>query len=76
MELIHEYIVDEPIKFILYQNNKIKNDVQNPVVNILKSMSIPSIPEGVGHSKALFIADKIAKWHTSSLEMLLILPAF
>jgi hypothetical protein len=67
-ELVHEYIVDEPIRFILYKNNKIKNDIQNMAVNILKSMSAPSIPEGFGHNKALFIADKIAKWHNKEFR--------
>jgi hypothetical protein len=56
-ELLHQYIVDEHIRFILFKNNKIKNDIQNLVINILRSMSIPSIPDGFRHNKDLFIAD-------------------
>jgi hypothetical protein len=65
-ELLHQYIVDERIRFILFKNNKIKNDIQNLIINILRSMSIPSIPDGFGHNKALFIADKVAKWHNQA----------
>jgi hypothetical protein len=31
IELLHHYIVDEPIKFILFKDNKAKNDMQNLV---------------------------------------------
>jgi hypothetical protein len=34
-------------------DNKVKNDIQNLVMNILKKMSIPSIPDGFGHNKTL-----------------------
>jgi hypothetical protein len=67
-ELLHRYIVDEPIKFILFKNNKIKNDMQNLIMNILKNMSIPSMPDGFGHNKALFIADKVAKWYNQEFS--------
>jgi hypothetical protein len=67
-ELLHQYIVDEPIKFILFKNNKIKNDMQNLIMNILKNMSIPSMPDGFGHNKALFIADKVAIYTSDSLS--------
>lgn len=67
-ELLHQYIVDEPIKFILFKNNKIKNDMQNLIMNILKNMIIPSMPDGFGHNKALFIADKVAKWHNQEFS--------
>jgi hypothetical protein len=60
-EFIHEYIVNEPIKFVLFRNKRVKNEIQNLIVTILKEMSSPSIPEGFGHNKALFIADKVAK---------------
>jgi hypothetical protein len=67
-ELLHHYIVDERIRFILFKNNKIKNDLQNLIMNILKNMSIPSVPDGFGHNKALFIADKVAKWHNQEFS--------
>jgi hypothetical protein len=67
-EFIHEYSAQEPIKFILYKNNKIKNPIQNLVITILKSMSSPSIPEAFGHNKALYIADKVAKWHNEQFR--------
>jgi hypothetical protein len=68
IELLHHYIVDEPIKFLLFRNNKIKNDMQNLIMNILRKMSIPSMPDGFGHNKALFIADKVAKWHNQEFS--------
>lgn len=37
-------------------------------MNILKNMSIPSMPDGFGHNKALFIADKVAKWHNQEFS--------
>ena len=67
-ELIHEYIINEPIRFLLFKTNKTKNTVQNLVVTVLKEMSSPSIPEGFGHNKALFIADKVAKWHNEQFR--------
>lgn len=67
-EFIHEYSAEEPVKFILYRNNKIKNPIQNLVITILKSMSSPSIPEAFGHNKALYIADKVAKWHNEQFR--------
>jgi hypothetical protein len=67
-ELLHQYIVDEPIKFILFKDNRIKNNMQNLITSILKKMSIPSMPDGFGHNKALFIADKVAKWHNQEFS--------
>lgn len=63
LDFKHEFGDEEPIQMILYKNKKIKNQLQNLLVNILKSMSAPSIGEAFGHNKALFIADKVAKWH-------------
>ena len=48
---------------ILFKNNKVNNEIQNLVISILSNMSCPSIPDGLGHNKALYIADKVAKWH-------------
>ena len=62
-EFLHEYGSDESIKFILFRNSKVRNDIQNLVLNILKGMCCPSVPETFGHNQALYIADKVAKWH-------------
>jgi hypothetical protein len=67
-EFIHDYGTNEPIKFLLFKNNRIENQMQNLVLNILSSMSCPSIPDGFGHNKALFIADKVAKWHNEQFR--------
>ncbi|MDQ3902537.1 MAG: hypothetical protein M3247_02615, partial [Thermoproteota archaeon] len=67
-ELLHHYIVDERIRFILFKDKKTKNDLQNLIMNLLKNMSIPSMPDGFGHNKALFIADKVAKWHNQEFS--------
>lgn len=61
-EFTHEY------KFILFKNNRVNNEIQNLVINILSNMSCPSIPDGFGHNKALYIADKVAKWHNEQFR--------
>lgn len=53
----------EPVQVVLFKDGAIENPMQNLVMAILTSMTAPSIPEAFGHNKALFIADKIAKWH-------------
>ena len=68
LEFTHEYGANEPIKFILFKNNKVNNEIQNLVINILSSMSCPSIPDGFGHNKALYIVDKVAKWHNEQFR--------
>jgi hypothetical protein len=69
VEFAHEYGGTESlIKFILYRDNKVKNEVQNLLINILKTMSSPSIPEAFGHNEGLYIADKIAKWHNEQFR--------
>jgi hypothetical protein len=65
---IHEYVGEEKIQFILYKNNKTKNELQNLIMVILKSMGSPSIPESFGHNKALYIADKVAKCHNEEFR--------
>jgi len=62
-EFKHEFGGDEHIQLILFKNKKVKNLLQNLVLTILGSMSAPSIGEAFGHNKALYIADKVAKWH-------------
>ena len=43
---------EEKIQFILYKNKKTKNELQNLIMIILKSMRSPSIAESFGHNKA------------------------
>ncbi|MGA9154922.1 MAG: hypothetical protein WBZ36_30430 [Candidatus Nitrosopolaris sp.] len=69
VEFAHEYGGTESlIKFILYRDNKVKNEVQNLLINILKTMSSPTIPEAFGHNEGLYIADKVAKWHNEQFR--------
>lgn len=53
----------EPLEVILFRDNACPNALQDLVMNILVAMAPSSIPEAFGHNKALFIADKIAKWN-------------
>jgi hypothetical protein len=50
-EFIHDYAGEESVKFLLFKHNKVKNDIQNLVINILKAMGSPSIAEAFGHNK-------------------------
>lgn len=68
LDFKHEFSGEEPIKLILFKNKEIKNEIQNLTINILKSMSAPSIGEAFGHNKALYIADKVAKWHNEQFR--------
>lgn len=56
--------VTEPVEVIIYKNKNVKNELQMLVLSMLSSMCEPNVPELFGHNKPLFIADKIAKWHT------------
>jgi hypothetical protein len=67
-QFMHEYSSEEKIDFILYKDNKTPNQLQNLAISILKSMSCPSIAESFGHNKALYIADKVAKWHNEEFR--------
>jgi hypothetical protein len=53
----------EPVKTILYADRSVPNHLQNLVMSVLVAMAPTNIPEAFGHNKALFIADKIAKWN-------------
>jgi hypothetical protein len=64
----HEYIGEEEIQFVLYKNHKTKNELQNLIMIILNAMGSPSIAESFGHNKALYIADKVAKWHNEEFR--------
>ncbi|MCW4031322.1 MAG: hypothetical protein NWE80_03060 [Candidatus Bathyarchaeota archaeon] len=53
----------EPVETILYFDKAVPNKLQNLVMSVLVTMAPANIPEAFGHNKALFIADKIAKWN-------------
>ena len=58
----------EPIEVFLYKDKSIPNKMQNLVTSMLVAMAPVNIPEAFGHNKALFVADKIAKWNYSQFK--------
>ena len=64
----HEYYGEDKISLILFKNNKSVNNVQNLLMCCLASMRAPSVAEVFGHNKALYIADKVAKWHNEQFR--------
>jgi hypothetical protein len=58
----------EPLEAILYRDKAVPNRLQNLVMSVLVTMAPANIPEAFGHNKALFIADKIAKWNYSQFK--------
>jgi hypothetical protein len=58
----------EPVETILYMDKTVPNKLQNLVMSLLVAMAPANIPEAFGHNKALFIADKIAKWNYSQFK--------
>ncbi len=58
----------EPVDVLLFKDKEQPNGLQNLVMNILVAMAPMNIPEAFGHNKALFIADKIAKWNYSQFK--------
>lgn len=58
----------EPIETILYADKMVPNRMQNLMISVLVAMAPTNIPEAFGHNKALFIADKIAKWNYSQFK--------
>jgi hypothetical protein len=58
----------EPVETILFMDKNVSNKLQNMTMNVLVAMAPLSIPEAFGHNKALFIADKIAKWNYSQFK--------
>jgi hypothetical protein len=58
----------EPVEIILYKDKAVPNKLQNLVMSVLVAMAPANIPEAFGHNKALFIADKIAKWNYSQFK--------
>ncbi|MBX5328958.1 MAG: hypothetical protein QHH18_06475 [Candidatus Bathyarchaeota archaeon] len=53
----------EPLEVILFRDKSVPNKLQGLVLSVLAVMAPSSIPEAFGHNKALFVADKIAKWN-------------
>jgi hypothetical protein len=68
IEFKHDYGGIESIKFLLFKNNKSKNNLQNLLLIILKSMSGSNMGETFGYNRPLFVADKIAKWHNQEFR--------
>ncbi len=58
----------EPVETILYVDKDVPNKLQNLVMSVMVAMAPVNIPEAFGHNKALFIADKIAKWNYSQFR--------
>ena len=58
----------EPVEILLYKNKSVPNKMQNMIMSILVAMAPSNIPEAFGHNKALFAADKIAKWNYSQFK--------
>jgi hypothetical protein len=58
----------EPIEIFLYKDKSVPNKMQNLVMSLLIAMAPVNIPEAFGHNKALFVADKIAKWNYSQFK--------
>jgi hypothetical protein len=58
----------EPVETILFRDKAVRNRLQNLVMSVLVAMAPANIPEAFGHNKALFIADKIAKWNYSQFK--------
>jgi hypothetical protein len=58
----------EPVETVLYVDKTVQNKLQNLVMSVLVAMAPANIPEAFGHNKALFIADKIAKWNYSQFK--------
>src|SRR5439155_21361799 len=62
---------DEPLRTIIFQTNKIANQIQELVIQTLSSMTSNSIPELFYHNKPLFVADKVAKWHNEEMRKII-----
>ena len=58
----------EPVEVLLYKDKSVPNRMQNLVMSLLVAMAPVNIPEAFGHNKALFVADKIAKWNYSQFK--------
>ncbi|MGE5633999.1 MAG: hypothetical protein ACM3VV_02090, partial [Deltaproteobacteria bacterium] len=68
IEFNHYYNSIERIKFLLFKDKNHVNEIQNLLLFLLKSMSCGNIGETFGYNRALFVADKIAKWHNEQFR--------
>jgi hypothetical protein len=59
---------EEPVEALLFRDRTVPNRLQNLVMNVLVAMAPANIPEAFGHNKALFVADKIAKWNYNQFK--------
>jgi hypothetical protein len=59
---------NEPVETLLFRDKNVSNKLQNLTMTLLVAMAPANIPEAFGHNKALFIADKIAKWNYSQFK--------
>ncbi|MEM4704507.1 MAG: hypothetical protein QXJ02_05500 [Candidatus Bathyarchaeia archaeon] len=72
VEFVNEFGgAKEPVQAILFRDNTVRNDLQNLVMSVLVAMAPSSIPEAFGHNKALFVADKVAKWNYGQFKRVL-----
>jgi hypothetical protein len=58
----------EPVDALLFKDKTVPNKLGNLAMSVLVTMAPSNIPEAFGHNKALFIADKIAKWNYSQFR--------
>jgi hypothetical protein len=58
----------EPVDALLYKDKDVPNRLQNLMMSVLVAMAPANIPEAFGHNKALFIADKVAKWNYNQFK--------
>jgi hypothetical protein len=58
----------EPVDVLLFKDNSVPDCLQDLMMSMLVAMAPANIPEAFGHNKALFIADKIAKWNYSQFK--------
>jgi hypothetical protein len=68
IEFNHYYNNIERIKFLLFKDKNHVNEIQNLLLFLLKSMSCGNIGETFGYNRALFVADKVAKWHNEQFR--------
>jgi len=61
----------EPVDPLLFPSGETENRVQNLVMAMLTTMAASSIPEVFGHNMPLFIADQVAKWHSSEVRRII-----
>lgn len=58
----------DSVEALLFRDKDVPNRLQNLAMSILVAMAPANIPEAFGHNKALFIADKVAKWNYSQFK--------